>query len=606
MTGQSVRGVAVGAPAVGVAGVDRPTGRPGRQSPRPTPVRLAAALGALIGMVVVTGCAGVPDSSAPRVVESVPRGGFTDAPDVRFQPITPLPHEPAAHIVQDFLASAGSPERQHGVARQFLTPQAAASWHDDAGAVVLARQPYLEERDGGAEITIRVDQVGKVDAVGAYQPQEDTPYRWRFELRQLNGEWRIDNPPPGVIVSAADFQEAYRRLNVYFLDPTESHVVPDPRWFSAPDGALPNVLLRALLDGPSESLRDAVRTELGPGISLTSNVVPDVDRVRVYLSGMDDLSPSMQASGSAQIVWTLNQLGVPGVQLFDDGQPVRLPGVETVQHLGNWGDYDPASLPLLASGYFVRGGAVWTTDGRRLAGPAGSATYNAVSVGVSGDLGKLAVVGRVSRGAALYVGGIQGQLTRRLVATSLTTPTWGAAVDELWTVRNGNEIVQVPLRGPPAAVDAPDLERIGTISVLRLSPDGVRVALVAGPRSARRLYLGTVTRADGATVDRLSAVAPDLRNVVDVAWSAADVLLVLTRSGASDATLWSVAVDGSSTDTVVTTGLPGPPSALAAATKMPTLAVAEGGIWRLRDPQGSWTNVQRGGGQPDSGPAYPG
>jgi hypothetical protein len=565
---------------------------------------LGAVLGALVTASAVSGCVGVPDSSTPRVVESVPREGFTDAPDLRFGAISPRPGESATSVVLDFLAAASSPEQRHRIARQFLTPQAATSWNDDAGAIVVSRQPYLDEGTDGTDVTIRVDQVGKVDAVGAYQPQVRA-YRWRFELQRLSGEWRIDNPPPGVIVSAADFQEAYRRLNVYFLDPTDSHVVPDPRWFSAPDEALPNLLLRALLDGPSDSLRDAVRTELGTGISLTRNVVPDVDRVRVYLSGLDNLSTPMQASASAQIVWTLNQLGVPGVQLFDDAQQVRLPGVEAVQHIGDWGDYDAGDLPLTASGYFVRGGGVWTTDGRPLPGPAGSGTYNAERVGVSHDLSRIAVVGRASRNAALYVGGPQGQLARRLVASSLTTPTWGAAVDEVWTVRNGNEIVEVPLRGSPAPVTAPDLERVGRISVFHLSPDGVRVALVAGPRGAGKLYVGTVTRADTVTVDRLTAVAPDLRNVVDVAWSATDMLTVLTRSGASDATLWSVTVDGSGTDTVVTTGLPGPPSAVAAATGMPTLAVAEGGIWRLRDPHGSWSSVQRSGSQSDSAPVYP-
>jgi len=81
---------------------------------------------------------------------------------------------------------------------------------------------------------------------------------------------------------------------------------------------------------------------------------------------------------------------------------------------------------------------------------------------------------------------------------------------------------------------------------------------------------------------------------------------VLTRSGASDAVLRSISVDGSIAESVTTSGLPGPPAAVAAASKLPTLTIAESGIWRLRDPQGSWIGVSRGSGQVDSAPAYPG
>ena len=151
-----------------------------------------------------------------------------------------------------------------------------------------------------------------------------------------------------------------------------------------------------------------------------------------------------------------------------------------------------------------------------------------------------------------------------------------------------------------------DLDQIGPVSVLRLSRDGARAALVAGPAGNRKLYVGAVNRNGGASLSQLTAIAPDLRNVVDVGWSTADQLIVLTRSGTSDAALHSVTVDGSTAETVTTSGLPGPPSTLAAAPKMPMLAVAENGIWRLRDPQDAWTSVQREGNLADSAPAYPG
>jgi hypothetical protein len=586
-----------------------PANRPAGHRGGPGPVlrwpgrRGVAAVAAALCLLGLAGCAGVPTSSAPRVVESVPKGGIKNEPEIRYQ-ITPQPGETAAAVVRDFIAASGSPERQHSVARRYLAPQAVRDWNDSAGAVVLARQPYLEEGNGGREITIRADQVGRVDFMGSFLP-ESQPYSYRFELQQVDDEWRISNPPGGVVVPAAQFQQAYRRLNVYFLDQAENRVVPDPRWFSAPRDSLPNLLLRTLLQGPAASLQAAVKTDLGP-LSLASNVVPDDDRVRLYLSGLDRIGARARAAASAQIVWTLNQLGVPGVQIFNEGQPLKLPGVGDVQHLSDWRSYDPDDLPLAASGYFVRRGAVWSTDGHPVPGPAGLGSYQARSVGVSRDLGKLAVVGPVRGGLALFVGPARGPLARRVGGASFTAPTWGGDLDEVWTVRNGTDILQVPDQGAPNLVGGEDLDRIGPVSVLRLARDGSRVALVAGPQGGQRLYVGAVNRTGGAALGQLTAIAPDLRNVVDVGWSAADMLMVLTRSGASDAALHSVAVDGSVAQTVTTAGLPGPPSTLAAAPTMPMLTVAENGIWRLRDPQGSWTSVQRGGNLPDSAPAYPG
>ncbi|HVQ92874.1 MAG TPA: LpqB family beta-propeller domain-containing protein [Mycobacteriales bacterium] len=563
------------------------------------------AVAAALSLAALAACAGVPTSSTPRVVESVPRGGIRDEPDVRYQ-ITPQAGESPADVVRDFLAAAGSPESQHFVARQYLTPQAARNWQDAVGAVVLARQPYTEERNSGREITIRADQVGRVDDAGSYFPVSQS-YTYRFELQQVGGEWRINNPPSGVVVPVADFQTAYRRLNVYFLNQAENRVVPDPRWFSAPQASLPNLLLHALLQGPSASLQTAVRTDLN-GISLASNVVrdadlqPDSDRVRVYLAGMDRLGPRMQAAASAQIIWTLNQLPLPGVQLFNEGQPLKLPGLADVQHIADWGGYDPDSLPPAASGYFVRNGAIWSTDGHALPGLGG---YHARSVGVSTDLTALALVAPASGGMALYVGSMRGPLTMRLSAANLSAPSWGDQ-DTVWVVRNGTEILQVGRQGTASSVITEDLDQIGAVRVLRLSRDGARAALVAGPTGNRKLYVGAVNRKGGAALSQLTAIAPDLHNVVDVAWSTADQLVVLTRSGTSDAALHSVTVDGSTAAMVTTSGLPGPPSTLAAAPKMPMLAVAENGVWRLRDPQDAWTSVEREGNLLDSAPSYPG
>jgi hypothetical protein len=559
-------------------------------------------------LLVLAGCAGVPESSAPRIVEAIPRTGTSEDPDVRVQPRLPQPGQSPKEVVEAFLDSAGSFEHQHRAARQFLTGAAAARWRDDAGAVVLSRPPYLNGDRSGATVAIRADQVGMVDPTGAYTsyPSGELTYSHRLQLIQVDGQWRITNPPPGVIMTASTFNQAYRRLNVYFLNRDESRVVPDPRWFLASPDALPNLLLKALLDGPSTSLADAVKTELGNGVSLASNVVPETDLVRVFLTGLANHNARAQASAMAQIVWTLNQLHGTAVEIYDDGQLFAPRGVGGVQRINDWRSYDPDNLPLSTPCYFVRRGAIWTTDGKATPGPAGQGEYEALSVGVSPAHNRLAVVGRVPHGVVLYVGPARGRLNRRLTASSLTEPTWDAATGGTWTVRNGAEITYVPASGPPVQVDAPDLDRTQRIWKLRLSRDGSRVALLAGSAGARTLYVGAVS-SSGSSVTGLRSIVPGLTNVVDATWASADSLVVLTTNGAGDATMYTTGVDGSWSEAITTAGLPGPPTEVAAAPGQATLAVAEGGVWRLRDPHEGWTGVfLRGTGPPDAAPAYPG
>jgi hypothetical protein len=575
---------------------------------RESRLRVALRAGATsAAFLVLAGCAGVPDSSAPRVVEAVPRTGATEDPDVRVQPKLPQPGQSAKEVVQAFLDSAGSFEHQHGAARRFLTSAAAARWRDDAGAVVLSRPPYLNGDKSGSTVAIRADQIGAVDPTGAYTsyPPGELTYSYRVQLTQVNGQWRIANPPPGVIMTASSFNQAYRRLNVYFLSRDESRVVPDPRWFLASPDAQPNLLLKALLDGPSTSLVDAVKTELG-GVSLASNVVPETDLVRVFLTGLARHGAQAQAAALAQIVWTLNQLHGTAVEVYDDGQLVAPHGVGGVQSVSDWRSYDPDNLPLSTPCYFIRQGAVWTTDGKPIPGAAGQGEYQALSVGVSPSLGRLAVVGRVPQGMALYVGPARARLSRRLNGSSLTEPTWDPAIDGVWTVRDGTEIIRVPAGGSPVQVDAPDLDHAQQIWTLRLSRDGSRVAVLVGSADARALYVGAVS-SSGSTVTGLRSITPELTSVVDVTWASAESLVVLTTNRAGDATMYTVGVDGSWSEAITTAGLPGPPTAVAAAPSQATLAIAEDGIWRLHDPREGWTGVfPRTNGPRDAAPAYPG
>ena len=51
--------------------------------------------------------------------------------------------------------------------------------------------------------------------------------------------------------------------------------------------------------------------------------------MQVYLTGLGDQSDPITPGGFAQLVWTLNQFGVGGVEVYSDGQPLQPRGAPT-------------------------------------------------------------------------------------------------------------------------------------------------------------------------------------------------------------------------------------------------------------------------------------
>ena len=578
------------------------TGRRGRR----TKVGLLVAAGALL---VSTGCANIPVTSPPQVIpESVPAAAPAGGGDLRYDGIVPRPGESPEDVVRDFLRAGGSIERAHTRARAYLTADASKNWNDNAGTVIIENNFYLDSRQGGSEVLLSAQQHGRLNEDGSYAPGEAS-YAVTFSLKKVDGEWRINNPPPGLLIELSTFESAYRAYQVYFLNSDQKKVVPDVRWYAAPPDSLATLLVTALEHGPSKWLGGAVTTAL-TGITLQTNIVQERDRVKVYLTGLGDQVDTLSDGGFAQLVWTLSQLGVGGVEVYADGQVIKPAGARAVilQQLSDWRDFDPDGLTVNASGYFIRDGAVWTTKDAALPGPAGRSSFHAVAVAASIDERSVAVVrGTASGKQVLYVGA-PGSLRSTVSGTTLSRPTWGAGTREVWTVRDGREVLLVTLDGHASHVDLPQQQDIGPIRALSLSRDGARVAVVAGPAGNEQLWIGVVVRDnDNGSTTQIHGLRPlDFGDtpVSDVSWSDAGTVIALTRSGEQDSSLYSVDIDGGSPALLVSTaGLPGPPTAVAAGPTL--LTIAAGTLWRTPVASESWTKVEdrRGG---ESAPAYPG
>ncbi|MGY1804749.1 LpqB family beta-propeller domain-containing protein [Blastococcus sp. SYSU D00922] len=572
--------------------------------------RLRAALAAAL-LLGLAGCSTVPMTSSTVQITQAPA---RPAEVVGIEPLAPEPGAAPEDIVKSFIDAAASTRFGHPVAREHLTEEASLAWDDETTITVIGQEyaTTVLPESGAVEVTANV--VGTIDDRGVFTIAEGTTLTRQYTLEQVDDEWRISDPPDGLIILEPDFQRLYEEAAVYFVDPTGSRLVPDPRYVLAGE-ALPTTIVERLVNGPSPYLAAGVGNRLA-GAQLRSAVTLDGQLAVVDLTNLPaEPSPALNEA-SAQLVWTLTSLrnvSINSVEVRIDGEPVPIQDVPDEQTTEHWSGFNPDAVPLETVGHYLTGGALHTvTTGEPTPGPAGAGAYGlteaAVSVdGATGELSFLVGVRPEGGGATLLAGPYDGELAPVLSGTRLTSPTVAATRSEVWVVRDDTSVVRVQAGGPPQAVTAPTLPGLGSTRVLRLSPDGVRAALIVEGPSGRALQVGTVVRAeDGSVALRdFRAIAPALSRVVDVAWRDSGTLLVLAGDAGEDRIVpYSVGVDGWGLDEIPRSGLPGQPQSIAAAPARQPLVTADGTIWQLAG--GTWVTLVRGQEPlPGTAPFYP-
>jgi hypothetical protein len=513
-------------------------------------------------------------------------------------------------MVRGFVDAAASTLQGHPVARDHLAGDAAASWSDESGITLVGADYATVTTDAGT-VVMTGDLVGYVDPRGVFADAPEEVFTHEFALVDVDGQWRIANPPDGLVMLVPDFERLYDDLAAYFVDPTGQRVVPDPRYLLSGE-AQPTTLVQRLLDGPSPALSAGVENAL-EGVTLLRAVTVSGSTARVDLAGLDALPPVQLGQLCAQLVWTLDQLeGLSSVEITTIGDPLPLEGAPAVQRADDWAAFNPEAVPADAAGHYVDAGRLMTVEGQPAPGPAGSGTLAITSAAVSADprtsaLTDMVAVASTGSTASLLAGRYGQDLGSVLQATRLSVPSVAATRPEFWVVRDETTVVRVPAGTGPQPVNVPTLPEQGRAVALQLSPDGVRAALVVRRDGDTHLRVGTVVRTpDGQVALRdLDEIAPALTGVTDVAWRTAGRLVVLAADGGEDGVVpYEVGVDGWGLEEVPTSGLPSQPTSLAAAPGQPPLVSAGGSVWELTG--GTWVTLVRGQ-QPVPGtePFYP-
>ncbi|MGH4010183.1 MAG: LpqB family beta-propeller domain-containing protein [Pseudonocardiaceae bacterium] len=557
-------------------------------------------------LALVAGCAAVPGSSDMQVVRSIPVGSGLSSPGGPELGVDPF------RLVREFIEATGSPANGHAAARAFLTREAAANWDDRAGLTVIEDAPGATPQDGPADDVRRIrvagPRLGVLTADGSFVPEAGM-FAVPLDVLKEQGEWRITNPPSGVVVEATAFQRNYRQVRVYFVDPNRGTLVPDLRWVPAqPASTLPGRVLDLLLAGPSERLAGAVRSALPEGARPRSNVlISRSGRAVINLTGLVALPEPDRRLVAAQIVSTMDGLLPAPLQLLADGQPLVAGQVE-------WRTADIVSYPSAVGprpgvpGQVVVGGRLLGLDGVPAPGPAGAGALTVLSAARSSPAGEqlAAVVAGPDGRPQLRVGRAGGDLgVAALDAVSMTRPTWRPSGAEVWTVINGRTVAGVVVldTGPSSTyqIDATELARLGPITELRLSQDGVRVAAVAGGR----LVVATVVPESGMVSLRHPQVLREgnLLPTEGVDWARPELLVVASTGLAPQVS--SVSVDGLTRRQLSSTNLTGPVTSIAAAPSREIVVADATGLWAYSDTEEVWEPLLSGIG-PGAVPHYPG
>lgn len=495
--------------------------------------RLVAILAVVL--LLASGCVSVPTEGP--VVEGRPAGEPVPPPNVSVIATGPRPGDSPLAVVEGFLSSMASYEPGYPTSREYLTPEASAEWQPEAGIAIYGAgqgSRNVSATEQGVTIALRLE--ARVAQDGSYTPAEPgSRLVLDLSVTQVDGEWRIDEPPDGLVMTEFDFNREFAAYASYFFDPWYTVLVPDLTYLPV-RGNLPTLLVQDLLDGPTEWLDPAVRSAVDPGVTLTSgSVVLSGTVARVDLSSQVALvSPQQRDRLAAQLAWTLRQApGVAEVAVISDGRPVSLPssgnGVVSAEE---YAFYDPAAVPAGELLFAVADGrVVVVTDDEAapVAGPLGS----------SGPFRSVAVGPRATTAAAVSADGrsvVRAGLTNDSVAqteqvgTDLAPPSYDRQ-DRVWLVdRQGGTsrvlLVDEDVEARPVRAGA--LEEV-RVERMQVAPDGVRLAAVYESDGARRLLLAlVVARRDGEIrIGQVRDLPLEQMEPVDVAWASPTTLALL-------------------------------------------------------------------------------
>lgn len=502
---------------------------------------------ALVLCFLLAACTQIPDTGP---VEQVPA-----SPQPRSVEIAPEPPQPGVRpgrLVEGFLLAMTEPEGDYSVAREFLTDEAVASWEPTSGARVYdGRLESVEDR-----VLLSGTSVGAVDTAGRFTSAVGE-LEHDFRVVQVDGQWRISNPPSGVLLSRYNFNRYYSHVSVYFMARNGGWVVPDP--IHLPESQVTSArLVEAQLSGPSPSLAPITRNPLSvvaQDALLSASVDGEGVATLDFRDLPDELPDDRRREVGAQVIWTLTAIPrVTGLRITDQGSAWRIPGqnAEGVLEFSSQQGYQVlsrATTPDLFGILDSRPGRITDADAFLPFAPDGRLEdVDITDLAISLDGSRTALVDRARR--VILTGGPEGPWTPQIpVLESLDDVAY--SMGDLWVLGRlaGREtITRIAADGAQSSIDLTLVP--GDVESLSVAQTGTHVALITRVDGERILGVATldsgkVPAITGWTPLHLSTGLDEvLTDPVSVDWSAESQMSVLASVSGSR-TVVQVAMDGS-------------------------------------------------------------
>jgi spore germination protein GerM len=493
-----------------------------------------AALAAVFVALLVAGCVSMPTGGPVRAYPVTQAANAQSQPFVQVVPQRPRANWSPTDIVEGFLTASASFGNYSQIAAAYLTPQLQKAWNRDPSwsAIVystgptptgLAYQPAAAKSPTTATVQIAGTPQATLQGSGNYSVastssgNSSTPQP-SFTLTKVNNQWRISAMPTERLLTSNSFQNDYQLSNLYFFDPAERYLVPDPVYvpLQAQPSNLINGLVHDLNSPPDDWLSGgATKTAFPKGTKISGATLDGATAV-VDLAGTAITKAASQPNSkvmeqvSAQLLYTLRE----GNQGESTGQGVQ--SVEVVVNGKAWTPAGSQNNPVQqkskltpASGdsqqfYYVTSAGDLTSRTATSAKPATVAKIGTgfTQIAVSPDGRYVAAL----RGTTLSTGLVGGTLTRRpgsfvSVSWDHNDNLWAAQGEQIVEFRNtGNSrvpldlMVGVEVNVPPDEIDVKN--PADQYTALQVAPDGVRVAIIMGGTT---LTFGAISGATGPT-----------------------------------------------------------------------------------------------------------
>ncbi|WP_124054133.1 LpqB family beta-propeller domain-containing protein [Arcanobacterium ihumii] len=469
-------------------------------------------------LFLLAACSGsLPTTGAVHVVEDDvrPDGGIV------LNPKGPSADSSPEELVEGFMrASSVGNSDDFVVARQYLTPEAAARWNPTASVRVFPDSESRKfSRTPTEAVRVSVKALGSLDAEGRYAASPvDSIISNEFTL-MLNseGQWRIAVLDDGISMPQSLFVSLYVKAPLYFLNLSNTSLVADIRWY--PRQEVIAQLAKGLVKGPSPWLNPAVHSAIPLDLAVENVAVSVEDSVaKIDLSSsVASLSEGQRALIETQFFRTLTSTGlVQQVELTSGG--AKLAAGSRLELPA----YPYATAPLAA---LVDGVPAQIVDGK----PKLLSQSDALkSMGLS-DLA-VSYSDQVQQAVALSNSGTQlqsldfvnnrfTQITsgKKLIPPSYDSYSW------VWTGESdsaGDFGVYNTTTGANTKMHLPEVANSHIRSV-RVSREGSRMIVVYDREGATLACAVSIVRDGSGTPISLGDSIPivqRLKDIVDVAW----------------------------------------------------------------------------------------